>query len=474
MCLISDCIRIAGLLPILILLLASCATDAPQSPTAQIQRQSLRFGVPAPDGSVTRVTNNGVSSTFVDKDKVGCVIAFRNSDGGYDFQATTEWHYCATTRMLVLDAIYKVSGSNDCASHFPTADDVICRMPDTNEDDGYVQLNTDGKEYCFFFYYPFINSDLMIHDFLSYVRQKDPYKLMAPFSGFRMERNPSWTEHSTTEKKEMTVTGMPDATTSYFNNTNYTDASYRVHPHFDWKQFPCFVSIAQGSVDQLNNSNFMWVSYVMDQKDSSRPVTKEDKETHYTVNLKFRKKMAAIDLIIDNPEISLAEGDIYYRNIPEEAVQINNGTYSNYILVGRKLDLSTGQFSDYPQIFNDDNNKWKFEQSGYNNNTEYPCIRASHLCDAYEDNDKHGSYNKIRPCPLGGGVFRVILPPQSDFRCELHVKRSGTDCGINIYDKLPQLRENTLYTIRLRSIDEWDILINDWEDGDRILIEEDN
>lgn len=468
MCSISNHFRIAGLL--LLLLLASCTAEEPQPSPAQVRQQSLRFGVPARGGDLSRVTDSGVSSSFTDGDKVGCVIAFRNSDGGYDFQATTRWHYCAATRMLVLDAIYEAVGT-DCSNHAPAADDLICRLPDTKADDGYVQLNTDGKEYCFFFYYPFIDSDLLNRDFISYVQQKDPYKLLAPFSGFRMQQNPNWSEHSTDEKKQMSVIGMPYKTTDYFNDTNYSDATYRVHPHFDWTQFPCFVSIAQGSVDQLNNGNFMWVRYVMDQKDSSRPVTKEDPETHYTVSLQFRKKMAAIDLVIDNPEISTAEGDIYYRNIPEEANQINNQKpYSNYILVGRKLNLSTGQFSDYPQIFLE----WQLSQSSYIK-TEWPCIRASHLCDAYEDNnDYRGGFNKIRPCPLGSGIFRVILPPQSDFRCELHVKRNGTDCAINIYDKLSRLRENTLYTIRLRSIDDWDILINDWEDGDSILIEEDN
>jgi len=403
------------------------------------------------------------------------VVAFRNSDGGYDFQATTRWHYCEATRMLVLDAIYEVATENkNCSSHAPTADDVICLLPDTKEDDGYVQLNTDGREYCFFFYYPFIDSDRLHQDFILYVQQKDPYKLLAPFSGFRMEQNPNWQVTNTDNKKQMSVTGMPYKTTDYFNDANYTDATYRVHPHFDWMQFPCFVSIAQGSVDQLNNSNFMWVSYVMDQKDSSRPVTKEDPETHYTVNLQFRKKMAAIDLVIDNAEISTADGDIYYRNIPEEENHINDGTYSNYILVGRKLDLSTGLFSDYPQIFLNDDGNWKFAQSGYSNKTEWPCIRASHLCDAYEDNsDYKGGYNKIRPCPLGGGVYRVILPPQSDFRCELHVKKNGVEHAINLYKRLPQLNENTLYTIRLIDTNQWTVVINDWTDGDRMLIQED-
>jgi len=466
MCSISN--RFGTVCLLLALLLASCTAEDPQPSRAQAGQQSLRFGVPAPDGGISRVTNSGVSSSFTDGDKVGCVIAFRQSDGSYKFQSTTQWHYCAATRMLVLDAIYKVDGSN-CSHHTPAADDVICRLPDTNADDGYVQLNTPGEEYCFFFYYPFIDSGLLMQDFLSYVRQKDPYKLQAPFSGFRLVQYPNWTEYSTNEKKEMSVIGMPYETTNYFNDTNYTDATYRVHPHFDWTQFPCFVSIAQGSVDQLNNSNFMWVRYVMDQKDSSRPVTKEDPETHYTVSLQFRKKMAAIDLVIDNPEISTAEGDIYYRNIPEEESHIYNGAYSSYILVGRKLDLSTGQFSDYPQIFQE----WQFGQSGYSNVTEWPCIRASHLCDSYEDNDYRGGFNKIRPCPLGGGVFRVILPPQSDFRCELHVKKNGVEHAINVYEKLPRLNENTLYTIRLMDTGQWSIVINDWTDGDKMLIQED-
>lgn len=465
MCSITDFIRISGLLPALILLLASCTADQPQSPATQIKgQQSLRFGVPAHSGVVSRVADSGVSSTFEDGDKVGCVIAFRNSDNDYDFQATTQWHYSASTGMLVLDEIYKTAGT-ECSRHVPTADDVICRFPDTKVNDGYVQLNADGREYCFFFYYPFINSDRLMEDFISYVNNKDPYKLNAPFSGYRMEQTPNWTISSTQNKQEMIVIGMPDATTSYFYDTEYTDGTYRVHPHFNWKQFPCFASIAQGSTKQLNNSNFMWVSYVMDQKDPSRPVTKEDKDTHYTVNLQFRKKFAAIDLVIDDPEISTADGDIYYRNTPED----DNGTYSNYIRIGRKFDISTGQFSDYPQLFQER----QFGQSGYSNKTEWPCIRASHLCDSYEDNDYKGGYNKIRPCPLGGGVYRMVLPPQDNFKCELHFRKNGVEHAIDLYSKLPELRENTLYTIRLTSAGDWNIIITDWEDGSNMLIEED-
>jgi len=459
-----------ALLPVLLLLLASCSSDEPVSVPAPAPGQCLRFGVPASSGSVTRVTNDGVSSTFENGDEVGCVIAFRNSEGGYDFQTTTQWHYCGSTGMLVLDRIFETNGS-ECSSHAPTVADIICRLPDSNDDDGYVQLNSDGKEYCFFFYYPFIGSDLLMEDFLSYVKEKDPYKLKAPFSGYRMEENNNWDQQNTNGKKEMSVTGMPDDVTGYFTDKNYTDATYSIHPHFNWKDFPCFASIAQGSKEQLNNSNFMWVRYVMDQKDASKPVTKEDETTHYTVSLQFRKKMAAIDLVIDNDEVSTADGDIFYRNIPEEVNCYNqNGSYSNCILVGRKLDLSTGQFSDYPQYFHD----WQFSNNQLQNKTEWPCIRAAHLSDAYEDNNYNGKFNVILPCPMGGGVYRVILPPQSDFRCELHVKRNGVEHAINIYDKLPSLSENTLYTIRLRGTDDWDILINDWEDGDKILLEENN
>lgn len=447
----------------------------------------LRFGVKGGSDAVTRVTNHGLSSEFEEGDAVGCVIAFRDAaTDKYDYQATTKWHYhineTGELGVLVLDSVYADDGT-ECDSHAATADDLIYPHPDYPVNNGYVKLNPsavgkpDNAEYCFFFYYPFINSTDVDAAFDEITTSKDPCKLKIPFSGYALELPDSpdnyWYE---TNKKNLTVVGFPDSETKYFTNgtkfgNNQWNMENEQHPHFCWTAFPCFASIAQGSNEQLNNSNFMWVRYVMDQKDDSKSITKEDETTHYTVCLEFRKKMAAIDLVIEDEEISMVDGDLYYRNIPEtKSVNWGNANdkCENFFIIGKRIDLSTGLFTDYPQCRN------KTIQGPYPE-AEYAAVMASHVCDAYEytyNTKKKNSYNRVHPCPLGDGVFRMVLPPQTSFKCELHFIKADNEYKIDLYSKIPILKENTLYTIRLRSTDEWDVIIRDWEKGSGMLIEE--
>lgn len=480
------------LFAIISLSVVSCSDDGRfVEPEPQRTDMQLRFGVKGGSDAATRVTNHGLSSEFEEGDVVGCVIAFRDAaTGKYVYQATTKWHYhineTGDIGVLVLDSIYANDG-NQCGSHAATDDDLIYRHPGYAEDEGYVMLNpsavdaADNAEYCFFFYYPFINSTDVDAAFEEITTSKDPCKLKIPFSGYALELPDSpdsyWYEKN---KKDLTVVGFPDLDTKFFTNgtqfgDNPWDKKDESHPHFCWTAFPCFASIAQGSKEQLNNSNFMWVRYVTDQKEAGKPITKEDETTHYTVGLEFRKKMAAIDLVIEDPKISTVDGDLYYRNIPEPK-SVNWSDDANvsesFFIIGKRIDLSTGQFTDYPAY----RAEWKYRDQDKFHEAEYAAARASHVCDAYEyknGNTKSASYNRIHPCPLGEGVYRMILPPQTSFKCELHFfTKEGKGYTIDLYSKIPVLKENTLYTIRLRSTDEWDVIIRDWEKGSGMLIEE--
>lgn len=479
MCSIIDRLIKVILLIVLFAPVVACSDEeAVVEPNVPQQETGLRFGIKQQPGS--RVVNDGLSAEFADGDSIGCVIAFRNDKGGYDYQCTTSWKYNKNNKMLVLDHYYHENGEHKCWYSDAVApadpdksDDVIFRHPNYAKEDGYVQLNKDGKEYCFFFYYPFINGTDVDDAFRHMSEQKDVYTVKVPVSGFALDMNPNWDSWNTAKNKgSITLIGFPDDDFRMCKSDKGTE-----HPHFKWTSYPCYASIAQGSELQLDNSNVMWTRYVVDQKDGKSPITKEDDKTHYTVNLEFRKKMAAIDLVIDDQAIKdKIDGDIsklYYRNIPEDGNFMNNGKYSNYIIMGKRLDLSTGELSDYPYEYL----QWRVEQlerEGSLHKCELPGVLASHLCDSYEDNEKHGGYNKIRPCLMDNSVYRVILPPQESFKCELHFPDGkGNNKTINLYPKIPVLKENTLYTIRLQSVDEWEIIINDWQKGQGMLIEED-
>lgn len=469
--------RLKLILPVLLLAVSLSACKDDISDLAMEQKEDkaglLRFGV---KGS-TRTIDSGVKSEFENGDRIGCVIAFRNAVGDYEYQATTCWTYNSANGMLVLERVYSTTNGM-CEWHDANrATDLICRHPDYDTDKGFVQLNTAGKQYCFFFYYPFISgadTDAAFNE-LAGKDGVSAYDLKIPFSGFALDLHPNWdTYWYNQNKSSFVVTGLPDFETrtctdgSKIQTGEYNWADEK-HNHYNWKSFPCFASIAQGSRPQQSNSNFMWVSYVMDQKDPSKPVTPEDVSTHYTVGLQFRKKMAAIDLVIDDPAI-LTTGGLYYRNIPEEknvSYGDANTKYDNYFMIGRQFDLSTGKFSDYPQY----RAEWQCANAGIKQQ-EYAAVFASYVSDAYEDNGKNAQYNRVRPCPLGGGVFRVILPPQESFKCELHFSKNGKDYAINLYSRIPMLKENTLYTIRLMDAGDWSIVIRDWTEGENMLIEE--
>jgi len=445
-------------------LVCACQDDIPSDSSESMpgSGNALRFTVDG--GAASRMENSGVSSTFSEDDAVGCVIAFRNADGKFDYQATTSWRY--RRGVLVLDRIYTLSGDM-CDSHDAgNSSDLICRHPGYRTDDGYVMLNTPDKEYCFFFYYPFITGEEIDATFDELIKSGgSAYQFKIPFSGFELESDPK--KWSYQNKKNLMLAGLPGAETKYVTDGNYWNNNLEQHPHFEWTKYPCFASIAQGSKEQLNNSNFMWVRYVTDRKDPSKPITKEDETTHYTVGLSFRKKFAAIDLIIDDPGIETTEGSLYYRNTPEDANYYYSGSYQNYFFIGKRIDLSTGTFTEYPQI------RQQGQARNFCKEPEYAALYASCLCDSYEDNQKNAHYNRIRPGRLDNGAYRMILPPQNKFMCELHFRKNGVEHVIDLYSKLPSLLENTLYTIRLADTDQWEITIRDWHEGDKMLIEED-
>lgn len=437
-------------------MLSGCKESSMDVP-APILLSSLRFGVGS-SATSSRTVGSGLSSNFEDGDKIGCIIAYRES-GGYKFAATTRWTYNADNSILILREIH--NPQNDSFSDVSTTASVIHRHPDYDSETGYVELAESGKEYCFFFFYPCIDNSDVDEAFKDLVNNhKDPYKISIPFSGFALELNPNWDSYWTAEtRKLVSVVGLADKE----GKMDYSDN----HPHFCWTAYPCYASIAQGSAKQLDNSNFMYARYVMDQRNPSKPVTPEDESTHYTVDLQFRKKMAAIDLVIEDSEIDRTDGSIYYRNIPEEnEVDYYNGTYSNFFIIGKRINLSTGEFSDYP----DYRQEWQLKNAGFQE-YEYAAAIASHVSDAYEDNGKNAKYNRVRPCPMGNGVYRMLLPPQTSFKCRLCFRKNGEEHFIDLYEKIPVLKENTLYTIRLRK-GGWDIRIRDWEKGSGMLLEE--
>ena len=97
---------------------------------------ALLFNVLAEPSS--RLAYNGVHTSFVNEEKVGCVIAAKNGET-YEFKSVVKWMY--------EDGVLLLQTENDEFVSRHTYQDMA--------DQGYVSLNQD-MEYAFFFYYPYI------------------------------------------------------------------------------------------------------------------------------------------------------------------------------------------------------------------------------------------------------------------------------------------------------------------------------
>lgn len=108
------------------------------------EMEALQFRVLASD---TRLTYDGLSTSFDNEDVVGCVIA-SNNDGSYTFQTNTKWKYEDGVLMLDADAAGHIQKWNDDSDPEKTAE---------MQNKGYVQLLGDYN-YAFFFYYPYVET----------------------------------------------------------------------------------------------------------------------------------------------------------------------------------------------------------------------------------------------------------------------------------------------------------------------------
>lgn len=97
---------------------------------------ALLFNVLAEPSS--RLAYNGVHTSFVNNEEVGCVIAAKNGET-YEFKSVVKWMY--------KDGVLLLQTENDEFVSRHTYQDMA--------DQGYVSLNQD-MEYAFFFYYPYV------------------------------------------------------------------------------------------------------------------------------------------------------------------------------------------------------------------------------------------------------------------------------------------------------------------------------
>lgn len=400
----------------------------------------LRFGVTA--STASRVTNSGVSGVFDNGESVGCVVAYLNDDGTYEYQANTRWVYNKDNSVLVLSDVWSADGTTKQTE--AAAQRVICRdmekdMKDgTDTGSGYLKLLDAGRKYCFFFYYPYVDEDDIMQAKWWITNTKDPYRVQIPVSTVYASDFANWNlrDHCT---KTM-LTGTVSKSFTYFA-PDWSNPDNSKPCKYAWTAYPSFVGLGQSNKLQSNNSDFMYASCVVDPA-TGKDITLENVDTHHTIDLTFRKKMAAVELVTD-------------LNLTDPVFQSHDGST---IVAGQRIDLSNGKVSNYKYL--DKNMEWA--ASADEKIQQLSCATAD-------------AFRPYKISELAGEkTWRIILPPQSGFKCNLKFKLDGVDKTLDLSKKIGSLEENRLYVVRLLgNVDEqWTVIIRDWEDGDNMLIQE--
>lgn len=433
-----------------VLCFSACSETEEVTMPAGNEPASISFSV---NDIQTRLSYDFEHTNFDNGEYIGCVIAEVKDDGSYTYLRNSAWTYRESDNMLLFQYYwgYKIDGNTvsygpissmdkeAMGQYNPTEnpDKIITRefidAKDEEENAAYVSSpyleKTHGKKLKFFFYYPYVDNELLKADYEKVIINNNDYtKLTYPNCATSTTTLPS----SSTENTWNSITLIGEVES--INQPGYNGESNK----YSWKEYPCFVNHTQGDIKtggnlndpRLLNSDFLWAGLEENQA--------VDHTTNRTFSLRFKKKTATI-LVYSEAQLD----DIYFM-----------ATGDNTLLRGKKIDISTGELSDYvpssgwtafPQ---QDNRYFKA------NEHIIPCYRGPHEA---EDGDPYYFY-------------RLVLPAQEDCDFKMHIKIAETeidkDINLSADNKLTELKEGYLYSIRISKEGNTVINIKDWVDAD--------
>lgn len=423
---------------LMLFFLGACSDELAPAPQTEPETASLCFAV---KGSQTRLGYHYETTTFNDGETVGCVIAEVNSDGTYTYLRNSVWKYRASDGMLIFQYYWGNKKTGDYSYQYDkiTSSDIEYDnknkyiMRESTRDDSYLYspylANNQGKKLKFCFYYPYIDGELQTAEYNKIITNNKKYTSL---------EYPNCATETTT---------LPNAIINYYYNWSQItltgevvvetpkDIDYNAFAKYGWRTYPCFVNHTQGAVTgttyddpRLHKSDFLWVA--------SPEISTT---TQHTVNLTFLKKTATILVYSEVPL-----NNIYFTPNDEHT-----------LLRGKQIDLATGELSDYNY-----NAGGSVQQKNmYFNPDEHivPCYRGT---DSEDGEQLH--------------FYRLVLPAQADCRFKMHIEADFNGDGstqvakeINLSDddKLTELKEGYMYSIRISKSGKTVIRINDWKDG---------
>lgn len=382
-----------------LLCLAGCTEQELPAAPPAGQGQGLCFAVRQAD---TKMSYNNVRSDFEDNEAVGCIITV-----GDKYAVNSKWHYCRETGMLIFDFYWgnKAVDWQTVWSQIDSDDtdnDLINRSGSNPESDGYISLEREGI-YNFYFYYPYVASDLLREEITN---ASNSYKAL------------TYPNILTTDFTSSTDVYTQCYVTGEVMESGQTGASWsQTFTTYTWTNYPCFVNHTQTSKTQINNSDFLWVSR-----------TGITSASNQTINLVFQKKMATIEVVSD---VQLT--DVYFQ--AQSAGNLRRG---------KEINLSNGMLSDYTY------------------STAWDATLFQENC-CFTTDEQILPYNNSAGAGADGTNYRLVLPAQDAFLCDLHFTLNGTAHTIDLSANIGSLAEGTLYIIHINREGETTLEIVDWE-----------
>lgn len=394
-----------------------------------------------PDGGagilpISRVTYPDEVNTSLtpEKDIVGCVIAYDNHDGTYEFVANTGWLYKK-------DGLILEEQGYDASNNKINARQEIFQSTDNRQ-----FIMKPGHDYAFFFYYPY-------HDEDSVKREIESLRI----NDYQIDiKKLSYPNQSETSNESNYVTNYHDAY-GIFNDYIYSPLLGAVDDldqpsdsekfkHASWTQFPVIPMIDyrsdNGDLSRLTNSDFMYAKVTTW---NELPINVSN--TRGEINVTLVKQMATVDLCFserpDNVQITPVEDSkIYKYAMPRR----------------RDFDLSTGKFvNDYISQYDKWGNSMLDRSAAYKSPIYPKFMRTSREWTASGDTDFY--------------VYRLIMTPQDNLNCNVEMTINGKQYTLENLQKNPRLsslKGGTYYKIRFsRTGDDtgWHLEIDDWKDG---------
>lgn len=416
----------------------------------------------------SRVSSSGLSGKFEPGDKIGCIILkfdqWNPKNSAY--WAASAWE--VNNRNFI--ELKKLKNADSDQWIVPEENnDIIAPLYTQsgyeNTRREYIQLKNEYTQYGFLFYYPFIENEDIRQELLDIVARYNggntspvcdqisfpncATNATLKFGAYGNMHGQEKYDISNSGTNYENVISLAERRIFSAEINNVTDESV-TWPVYGWKEYPVFASVNQRNASAHQMSDFMCATRFYNDKNETITAS----STNTTLEVKFHKKHAAIELISDDAVSGL---HLYYSDA-DSTIAWKPGDYAwDGFLIGRKYDLLNESFSEWFPDKNPD--RHDVDRIGRNYIQKWP--------------------ERIYPYEIETGHhYRVILPPQSIPSAEntgflRFTDIDGEDQSIPLCKllRVNSLEENKLYIIRLKK-GFADIIIQDWIFDDSGILEE--